>query len=86
MKLEVRPEIAHNHKPRSIPIPEELRKQFKLFFEWKRQHGESVEPMAFLFASAKSPQITVRHLQRIIRKSTIDALGKSYSAHYLRGK
>jgi len=61
-QFEVRAEIAHNHKPRSASISKELREQLRAFLEWKVQHGESAEEMSFLFASAKSPQFTVRHL------------------------
>ncbi|MFQ6040721.1 MAG: two-component regulator propeller domain-containing protein, partial [Candidatus Poribacteria bacterium] len=87
--LEVRAEIARceersNLKPRTFPIPNDLRKQLSIFLDWKRQRGESVEEMSFLFASAKSSQITVRHLQRIIRESTQGALGKPYRSHDLR--
>ena len=75
--------LAHL-KERKIPIPNDLREQLLAFLEWKEQHGESIEPMSFLFASAKSPQVTVRHLQRIIRESTLRALGKAYRVHDLR--
>lgn len=67
--LEVRTDIAQEYKPRSVPLPKDLREQFKSFLEWKQQYGEPIAPMSFLFASAKAPQITVRHLQRIVRES-----------------
>ena len=76
--------ILTHLKERKIPIPNDLREQLLAFLEWKEQHGESIEPMSFLFASAKSPQVTVRHLQRIIRESTIGALGKAYRVNDLR--
>ena len=76
--------ILTHLKERKISIPNDLREQLLAFLEWKEQHGESIEPMSFLFASAKSPQVTVRHLQRIIRESTIGALGKSYRVNDLR--
>ena len=82
--LEVRAEIAHNHKPRSILILGELRAQVQQFVRWKEYRGESITPTSFLFASAQSPQITVRHLQRIVRESTLGAFGKPYRAHDLR--
>jgi len=76
--------ILTHLKERKIPIPNDMREQLLAFLEWKEQHGESIEPMSFLFASAKSPQVTVRHLQRIIRESTIGALGKAYRVNDLR--
>ena len=76
--------ILTHLKERKISIPNDLREQLLAFLEWKEQHGESIEPMSFLFASAKSPQVTVRHLQRIIRESTLRALGKAYRVHDLR--
>ena len=76
--------ILTHLKGRKTPIPNDLQEQLLAFLEWKEQHGESIEPMSFLFASAKSPQVTVRHLQRIIRESTLRALGKAYRVHDLR--
>ncbi|MBI1927273.1 tyrosine-type recombinase/integrase [Candidatus Poribacteria bacterium] len=82
--LEVRPEIAHNQQPRAIPLSDDLREQLETFLEWKQQQGESIKPTSFLFASAKSPQITLRHLQRIVRESTVGALGVPYCASDLQ--
>jgi len=75
--------LAHL-KGRKIPIPNDLQEQLLAFLEWKEQHSESIEPMSFLLASAKSPQVTVRHLQRIVRESTLHALGKPYRINDLR--
>ena len=83
-QLEVRATIAKNNKPRLIPLHPELRAQLKAFLEWKRQHGEPTAPAAFLFATKKSPQITERHLQRIVRESSVRALGRPYCVHDLR--
>ncbi len=82
--LEVQARIASDRKPRTIPIPNDLREQLKAFLEWKQQQGESTEPTSFLFTSAKSPQIALRHLQRIVRESTVSALGVPYRIQDLR--
>ena len=62
----------------------EVRAEVQQFLRWKENRGESITPTSFLFASAQSPQITVRHLQRIVRESTLGAFGKPYRAHDLR--
>ena len=82
--IQVRSEIAYDQKARFILLPEDLRVQLLAFLEWKGRHGESVDATSFLFVGAKSPQITVRHLQRIVRESTLGALGKPYRVHDLR--
>ncbi|MFQ6040195.1 MAG: two-component regulator propeller domain-containing protein, partial [Candidatus Poribacteria bacterium] len=82
--LKVRTEIAHDKKTREMPIPNDLREQFLAFLEWKQQRGEPIDSMSFLFVSAKSPQLTVRHLQRIVRELTVRALGKPYRVQDLR--
>lgn len=83
-RLEVRAEIAHNNKPRSIPISKEFQGQLKAFLKWKRHHGEAVTPSSFLFVSARFTQMSVRNLQRIVRKSTCGAFGTPYRPRDLR--
>lgn len=82
--LSVRAAIGADRQPRTIPLPNDFREQLATFLDWKRQNDEPTDPASFLFASAKSPQITVRHLQRIVRESTVNALGMAYRASDLR--
>ena len=83
-QLVVRAEIAQNNKPRSIAISNEFQGQLKAFLKWKQHRGEAITPRSFLFVSTGFPQITVRHLQRIVRESTRGAFGTSYRPHDLR--
>jgi site-specific recombinase XerD len=83
-QLEVRSAIAKTKKPRLIPLHPELRAKLKTFLDWKKLQGEPITAMSFLFATQKSPQITERHLQRIVRQATVHALGKPYCVHDLR--
>ena len=82
--LVVRAEIAHNNKPRSIPISKEFQGQLKAFLKWKQHCGEVISASSFLFVSTRFAQITVRHLQRIVRESTHGTFGTPYRPHDLR--
>jgi len=82
--LRVCSEISGDRNLRTIPLPNDLREQLATFLSWKRQNDEPTEPESFLFTSQKSPQMTLRHLQRIVRESTQGALGAPYRVHDLR--
>ena len=82
--LEVRAGIAYNNKPRSITISKEFQGQLKAFLSWKRHRGEAVTPRSFLFVSTRFTQISIRHLQRIVRESTLGAFGTPYRPHDLQ--
>ena len=77
-------EISGDRNLRTIPLPNDLREQLVTFLSWKRQNDEPTEPESFLFTSQKFPQMTLRHLQRIVRESTQGALGAPYRVHDLR--
>ena len=83
-RIEVRAEIAHNNKPRSITISNEIQGQLSAFLKWKQHRGEAVAPSSFLFVSTRFLQISIRHLQRIVRESTLGAFGAPYRPHDLQ--
>ena len=83
-RIEVRAEIAHNNKPRSIAISNEIQGQLSAFLKWKQHRGEAVTPSSFLFVSTRFLQISIRHLQRIVRESTLGAFGAPYRPHDLQ--
>ena len=83
-RIEVRAEIAHNNKPRSIAISNEIQGQLSAFLKWKQHRGEAVTPSSFLFVSVRFTQMTVQQLQHIVRESTRGAFGAPYRPHDLQ--
>ena len=61
--LGVRPELAHDRQPRTIPLPHDLREQLLAFLEWKQQQGESIEP-TLTFPQMRPMLGTVNNLGR----------------------
>lgn len=76
--LQIRANIGHEYKQQSIPVSREFQEQFKAFLRWKQHRGEAITPKSYLFASTRSAQVSVRHLQRIVRESTLGAFGTPY--------
>ncbi len=76
--LHIGAKVGHENKPRAIPVSKEFQGQLKTFLRWKRLRGEAVTPNSYLFVSARFTQASVRHLQRIVRESTLGAFGTPY--------
>lgn len=76
--LHIGAKIGRENKPRSIPVSKEFQGQVKTFLRWKQHRSEAVTPNSYLFVNARFTQVSVRHLQRIVRESTLGAFGTPY--------
>jgi len=76
--LHIGAKIGRENKPRSIPVSKEFQGQVKTFLRWKQHRSEAVTPKSYLFVNARFTQASVRHLQRIVRESTLGAFGTPY--------
>lgn len=82
--LHIGAKVGHENKRTSIPVTKEFQGQLKAFLRWKHHRGEAVTPNSYLFVSARFTQVSVRHLQRIVRESTLGAFGTPYRPSDLR--
>ncbi|MBA7547793.1 Tyrosine recombinase XerC [subsurface metagenome] len=82
--LIVRPEIAKNHRERSIPVSPRLKQALEDFFK----HGlwlSGPESNRKVFCSGHPPrQITRRQVHRIVTAASLRSLGRSVHPHILR--
>jgi len=80
----VRPEIAKNHKERSVPVSISLSEALEKMYEayWS-DHYKNVQHKAFTSGRGDEP-LTTRQVRRIISSAAIAALGRSVHPHVLR--
>lgn len=73
------------HKPRSVIIPDSLKKHLKQFLAWKKGRGERVGEDEFLFYGQRGPW-TRQAVQQLVKKylKKIDLYENGKSAHSLR--
>lgn len=83
--LTVPPRIAKRCKKREIPLNQYTITALKLFFDYKFNNGERMEPLSPLFISkfTKNP-LSQRDFQRIVKTYSIASIGRSISPHILR--
>jgi len=80
----VRPEIAKNHKERSVPVSTRLSEAIsQMFVAYWSDHYKNVHHKAFASNVPDKP-LTTRQLRRIISSAAIAALGRSVHPHVLR--
>lgn len=88
--LIVRPETAKRCKSREVFLNSHISKVLKDYLRWKREKGESMEPIAPLFVSKKGGRAAQRTLQDMVEKwfvkaGLVDAKGHAlYTFHSLR--
>ena len=82
--LLIRPAISKGHVERVIPLKERARKAIEdlSLFWWNRKPFD-LDFFAF-YRSEPTQKITVRQLQRIVKKEAIRAFGRGISPHMLR--
>lgn len=72
-------------KDRLVLIGDKLKKHLKDFLSWKKQVGETVTPISYLFASERGPKMTLSALQKRFKHWTRAAgLPSRYSIHSAR--
>jgi len=82
--LLVRPEIAKNHKERTVPMSSRLSEAIsKMFLAYWSDHYQNGQHKAFASRVPNKP-LTTRQLRRIISYAAIAALGRSVHPHVLR--
>ena len=80
----VRPEIAKNHKERSVPVSIRLSDAIsQMFISHWSDHYKNLQHKAFVSPTSHKP-LTTRQLRRIISLAAIAALGRSVHPHVLR--
>ena len=81
--ITVRSEIAKGSKQRFIRIGDEVQRVISDFLQWKRWHGESIEPSAPLFVSQKGGHLSRKRLFVTV-KELLQRAGIDQSPHCLR--
>lgn len=82
--LIVRPEIAKNHKERSVPVSTRLKDALaKYISEHHRLASQPLSHYALTVSLSQIP-ITTRQVERIINKAGLEALGRPVHPHMLR--
>ena len=82
--LTVRPEMATNGRPRRLPLSSDIQNAIEDFIRWKRQAGESLQPSAPLFCTARTKKRLIpRDFQRLL-KNAGTALGQQFTPNDLR--
>jgi site-specific recombinase XerD len=73
------------HKPRTVIIPESLKKHLKQFLVWKRERGERVGEDDYLFCGQRGPW-TRQAVQQLVKKylKMLDLYEDGKSVHALR--
>lgn len=72
-------------KDRLVLIGDKLKKHLKDFLSWKKQVGEAVAPVSYLFVSERGPKMTLSALQKRFKHWTRAAnLNPRYSIHSAR--
>ncbi|MCF7944429.1 MAG: tyrosine-type recombinase/integrase [Spirochaetia bacterium] len=73
------------NKPRTVQIPESLKKHMKSYLKWKKTKGESITNNSYLFKGQRG-QMTVQAIQQIVKKylKKIDLYENGKSVHALR--
>jgi len=80
----VRPEIAKNHKERSVPVSTRLSEAIsQMFMAYWSDHYKNGQHRAFVSPSSHKP-LTTRQVRRIISYAAFAALGRSVHPHVLR--
>ena len=69
---------------RDVPINKAVRGYIDSFLKWKNEHGESVDAEAPLFVSRKHHRLSATQLYNVVRKWTLQVLGKELYPHALR--
>lgn len=82
--LILRPEIAKNHKERSVPVSTRLREALEQFYtENPDLHGNAINNFAFP-TKIGCKHITTRQVERILNAASVKALGRPVHPHVLR--
>ena len=83
--LEVRAEIAKNGVARRIPLVEEMRKNLKIYIQWKVDHHEPIEHNDPLFLTQRTKQrLGERDFQRLMERASESSIGLKFTPHDLR--
>ena len=73
------------HKNRLVLIGDKLKKHLKDYIAWKNQAGEAVTPTSYLFASERSPKLTLSAIQKRFKHALrASNLPSRYSIHSAR--
>ncbi|GAI73126.1 unnamed protein product, partial [marine sediment metagenome] len=80
----IRPEIAKNHKERTVPVSSRLFDAIsKMFVAYWSDHYKNGQHKAFA-SNVPNKSLTRRQVHRIISYAAISALGRSVNPHVLR--
>ncbi|GAJ04610.1 unnamed protein product, partial [marine sediment metagenome] len=80
----IRPEIAKNHKERTVPVSSRLSDAIsKMFVAYWSDHYKNGQHKAFA-SNVPDKSLTRRQVHRIISSAAIAALGRSVHPHVLR--
>lgn len=76
--IDLRKSTTKGKKARQIPLHQSLRHHLEYFINWKREHGEPIDPGSPLFLTKKTHlRVSSRDFQRITRSISIKAIRKS---------
>jgi len=82
--VRIRPEIAKNHKERTVPVSSRLSEAIsKMFMAYWSDHYKNGQHKAFA-SNVPDKSLTRRQVHRIISSAAIAALGRSVHPHILR--
>lgn len=83
--MELSKASTKNHKPRIIPIHQNLQNEIQIFLDWKKSHSEDLSSDAPLFVSLKTRnRLSSRDFQHIVRAISIKAIQRPIHPHTLR--
>jgi site-specific recombinase XerD len=72
-------------KPRTVTLPQDLRRHLREFIAWKKRLKEPTGPENFLFVSERGEQFTTRGLQLLFKRAAEKAgLPSHFSIHACR--
>ena len=82
--LLIRPEVAKNHKERSVPVGSRLSDAIsQMFMAYWSDHYNNMRHKAFP-SNAPDKSLTRRQVHRIVTKAALRSLGRSVHPHILR--
>ena len=77
--------ISKGGRSRNIPLYSELRGNILEFYNWKLERNEPVDPNSFFFITKYTKnKLSPRDFQRIVKSTSIMALGRPVHPHTLR--
>lgn len=83
--LELRKITTKGHKPRTIPLHNELKQEITSYLSWKERNKEPTTPGSPLFLSKiRKIQLSPRDFQRITHDISVQAIQRAIHPHVLR--